>query len=130
MVRFFERCGRHLERRVDAGVVVEEARLTNELNALKESENISDVAMRETIKDVILLSELLNNAVAVYDFATPQEKEKIIRVIFSELNFNGETLEYKCKKGFAALQSRFVASCDPTGNRTRIPALKEPCPNR
>jgi hypothetical protein len=23
-------------------------------------------------------------------------------------------LEYKCKNGFAALQSRFIASCDPT----------------
>jgi site-specific DNA recombinase len=94
--------------------VAEEARLTSELNALKGSEDTSDVAMRETIKDVILLSELLKNGAVVYSAVTRREKAKIIEVIFSELNFNGNIVKYKCKNGFMALQSRFVASCDPT----------------
>jgi site-specific DNA recombinase len=113
------------------GYVAEEARLTNELNQLKDNnENASDVAMRETIKDVILLSELLKNAAVIYSEAEPQEKDKILRVIFSELTLTENTLDYKCKKGFAALQSRFVASCDLTGNRTPIYAVRGRCPSR
>ncbi len=76
--------------------------------------------MAETIKDVVKLSELLANAAAIYDLAKPQEKEQIIRVIFSELTLTENTLQYKCKKGFVALQNRFIPNCDPTGNRTPI----------
>jgi hypothetical protein len=94
--------------------VAEEARLTNDLSALKQGENASDAAMRETIKDVILLSELLKNAAVVYAEAESREKATIIEVIFSELILTENTLEYKCKNGFVALQSRFVASCGPT----------------
>ncbi len=94
--------------------VAEEARLTSALDALKASEDTSDVAMRETIKDIVLLSELLKNAAVVYSADTPLEKRKIIEPIFYELSFNRNIVEYKCKNGFRALQSRFVASCDPT----------------
>ena len=59
-----------------------------------------------------MLSELLKNASIVYAEAEPREKARIIEVIFSELTVTENTLEYKAKNGFAALQSRFVASCD------------------
>jgi site-specific DNA recombinase len=110
--------------------VAEEARLSAELAKLCEAEITSDVAMRETIKDVVLLSELLKNAAVIYSEAEPHEKDKILRVIFSELTFNENALDYKCKKGFAALQSRFVASCDPTGNRTPLSTVRGSRPSR
>ena len=62
-----------------------------------------------------VFSELLKNVAVVYDLAKPREKEKIIRVIFSELAFKGKTLEYKCRKGFIPLQNRFTPAYDPTG---------------
>jgi site-specific DNA recombinase len=111
-------------------LVAEETTLNHELVALSEAEIASDVSMQETIKDVVKLSELLENAAVVYSLAEPEEKEKIIRVIFSELTLSQNTLEYKCKKGFAALQSRFIPSHDPTGNRTPVLALRRPRPSR
>ena len=74
----------------------------------------------ETVNDVIKLSELLKNTLPYYSFANPNEKDKIIRVIFSELIVSDNTLQYKCKKGFQSLSSRFIAVGDPTGNRTPI----------
>ena len=94
--------------------VAEQARLADELDALKQNEDTSDSAMRETIRDVILLSELLKNTAVAYQETDLREKETIIEVIFSELSITENTLEYKCKNGFAALQNRFIASCDPT----------------
>lgn len=96
-------------------LVTEEAKLNLELNSLNEAEAISDISMAETAKDIIRLSELLENAAVVYDLAKPREKEKIIRVIFSELTLSENTLQYKCRKGFAALQSRFIPDHDPIG---------------
>ncbi len=76
--------------------------------------------MQETIKDVVKLSELLEDAAITYSSANPSEKEKIIRVIFSELTLTENTLQYKCKKRFVALQSRFAPNYDPMGNRSHI----------
>ena len=98
----------------------EEVRLTTELAALRNDEESSDISMQETVKDVIRLSELLKNAAPYYSHATPSERDEIIRVIFSELVLSDNTLQYKCKKGFQSLESRFVAVCDLTGNRTPI----------
>ena len=111
-------------------LVAEETGLNAELVALSEAEIVSDVSMQETVREVVKLSELLKNSMSYYSFANPQEKEQIIRVIFSELTLTENTLEYQCKNGFKALASRFVALGDPTGNRTPIPGLKSPCPNR
>ena len=66
------------------------------------------------MKEVVKLSELLKDAYLYYQNANPQEKETVIKQIFSELTINGNTLKYKCKNGFQALESRFVASGDPT----------------
>jgi hypothetical protein len=72
------------------------------------------------MKDVKKLSELVNNVVPYYDFAEPHEKEKIIRIIFSELYVSQNTLNYKVKKGFECFENRLKAVCDPTENRTLI----------
>lgn len=101
-------------------LVLEEAALNHELNTLSNEEIASDVSMQETVREVVKLSELLKKALPYYSFGNPQEKEKVIRIIFSELSVSENTLEYKCTKGFEALSSRFIPECDPTGNRTRI----------
>jgi len=96
-------------------LVAEETGLNLALGALKQAEDVSDISMRETIKDVEKLSELLKGAYPVYQLAKPEEKDRIIRIIFSELTLSENTLEYKCKNGFQALESRFVASSDLIG---------------
>ncbi len=101
-------------------LAAEETGLNAELVALSEAEIVSDVSMQETVREVVKLSELLKNSMSYYSFANPQEKEQIIKVIFSELTLTENTLEYQCKNGFKALASRFVALGDPTENRTLI----------
>lgn len=98
----------------------EETKLNDELVSLQDQEQASDIAMHETMKDVQKLSELLKDVIPYYDFANPHEKEKIIRIIFSELSISQNTLNYKCKKGFECFENRFVAVGDPTENRTPI----------
>jgi DNA invertase Pin-like site-specific DNA recombinase len=102
-------------------LVTDERKLNLELISLKAAEDASDLSMRETIENVTKLSELLENVAVVYDSAKPREKEKIIRVIFSELTLSENTLQYKCGKGFAALQSRFIPNYDPIGWLSELP---------
>lgn len=94
-------------------IVAEEARLGLELSALEDLEKASDVAMQETARDAVKLSELLRDVYFYYQNANPQEKEAIIREIFSELTLQGETLDYKCTRGFQPLASRFVSQGGP-----------------
>ncbi len=108
----------------------EETKLSNELSTLQQQEQVSDVAMHETMKDIYKLSELLKDVIPHYEFGNPQEKEKIIRIIFSELYVSQNTLRYKCKKGFECFNDRFVAICDPTESRTPLTGMKSRCPNR
>ena len=86
--------------------------------------------MAETTKDVRIISELVKSRRIIYDSANPGEKDRIIRSLFSELTLIENTLQYKCKNGLAALEKRFIASGDPTGNRTPIYAVKGRCPSR
>lgn len=90
----------------------EEEKLNKKLSDFQEQEQVSDVAMHETMKDIQKLSELIKDVVPYYNFAKPQEKERIVRVIFSELYVSENTLEYKCKKGFQCFENRFDAFCE------------------
>ena len=112
------------------GLIEEENKLNTELIVLQNAEQASDVAMHETMKDVIKLSELVKNVALYYQFAKPHEKEQIIRVIFSELYVAQDVVQYKVKKGFEAFEHRFSALCDPTENRTPICRMKTCYPNR
>ncbi len=71
-----------------------------------------------------------NNDDKLIEMKIAEEKEKIIRLIFSELQLSENTLICKSKNGIKILQNRSNAICDSTENRTLIPALKRPCPNR
>ena len=108
----------------------EETKLTTQITKLQNDEQISDLAMNAVISDVVKLSELLEIGFDWYSFANSDEKVEIIRIIFSELSLSQNTLQYKCRNGFKALESRFLSECDLTGNRTPIAALKRPRPNR
>ncbi|MFY9824405.1 MAG: recombinase family protein, partial [Thermoanaerobaculia bacterium] len=81
-------------------IVAEEARLGLELSSLENLEGASGVEIQETARDAAKLSELLGDVYFYYQNATPQEKEAITREIFSELTLQGETLDYKCTRGF------------------------------
>ena len=102
------------------GIVEELNSLQKKYDALHEEEAISEEAMREVIKEVITLSELIRNVVPVYDFANPHEKEKIIRVIFSELSISQNVLQYKLKKGFETFDKQLSVFCGPTRARTSV----------
>jgi len=95
--------------------VAEEERLNAELHTLNVEEEVSDVSMAETAKDVRTISELVKSRRIVYDFANPSEKDRIIRSLFSELALTENTLQYKCKNGLAALEKRFIVSGDLIG---------------
>jgi site-specific DNA recombinase len=110
--------------------LAEENKLNAELTDLQVKEQVSDVSMAETIKEIIHLSELIKNLCFYYDSAEPHEKDEIIRKIFSELTLCENTLQFKCKTAFKALERRFAPECDPTGNRTPLPSLRRMCPNR
>jgi len=71
------------------------------------------------MKDIEKLSELIKDVVPVYNFAKPHEKEKIIRIIFSELYVSQDVLQYKVKKGFEAFEDRLVAICEPSRDGTK-----------
>lgn len=96
-------------------IVAKEDQLNRELKDLQSKEQTSDEAMRETVKDVTKLSELLKQGSIYYSLAHPREKDRIIRTIFSELTINGETLQFKCKNGFKTLEKRLAPNCDPMG---------------
>jgi site-specific DNA recombinase len=111
------------------GIAAEETRLNFELSSLQTAGQASDVAIRETVKDVVKLSELLKNVAIYYQIAKPDEKDAIIKEIFSELTLDGKALDYQCKKGFEPLSSRFAPMSSPRGNRTPIYAVKGRRPN-
>jgi site-specific DNA recombinase len=93
----------------------EEAGLNDELTALQAKEAISDQSMRAVMEDLLKLSELIKTGSAYYSNAKSPEKEAITRLIFSELFISKNTLQYKCKNGFKALETRNLYLCDPTG---------------
>ncbi len=109
--------------------VTEEQRLSSELSALQIEEHEADATTHEVIVEIMKLSELLESAYLHYYIGKSKAKEMYMRLIFSELKFSGNTLEYKCKNGFRALQKRLLPICDSTENRTQIPSLKSLCPN-
>lgn len=92
----------------------EETKLNTELVSLQNQESVSDLSMQAAMEDIVKLSELLKSGSSYYSFAKSSEKERLIKIIFSELFISGNTLEYKCKNGFQALESRFSHVCDQT----------------
>jgi hypothetical protein len=68
--------------------LAEEKSVQQELNSLMMKEQVSEEAMSAVVKDVIQLSELVQNAYMYYEKAESPEKEEIVRKIFSELTYS------------------------------------------
>ena len=108
----------------------EELQITQKLEKLRNAEEASEISMQEVVKDVVFLSELLEDAYLYYILANPSEKQLIITKVFSELTLSGDTLHYKCRNGFKVLENRKTLLCDSTGNRTPITRMRILCPSR
>lgn len=89
----------------------EEEKLESQISALMLEEQVSEEAMRETMKDTSKISELLKNVIVYWDFADLYEKDEITRIIFSELSIFDNELKYKLNLGFKPFENRFVSSC-------------------
>jgi site-specific DNA recombinase len=92
----------------------EETTLNTELNSIQDEEIISDLSMQAVMEDILKLSELLETGSAYYSNAKSSEKELFIKTVFSELFISENTLQYKCKNGFRALETKNFLVCDPT----------------
>jgi site-specific DNA recombinase len=103
----------------------EESRLNASLNAFQEEEIISDLSMQAVMEDIQKLSELVKTGSAYYSEAKSPEKEDIMKIIFSELYVSDNTLRYKCKNGFRALENRSLLVCDPTAWLSELLTLGE-----
>lgn len=105
----------------------EEGKLNSELTLLQNEEQASDMSMHEVVKDVVKLSELLKGGVEHWALANSQERERIARIVFSELLVSENTFDYKCKNGFQALERRFIPECAGRENRTPVSSLARTC---
>lgn len=81
------------------------------LDELTNKEIISEQAMREALKDVIKVSELLKNLTLYWDFADEYKKDEILRTIFSELIITEKTLTFELNPDFQWLNNRLKFSC-------------------
>ena len=92
-------------------IVTEEKNLNEQLKALQEEEQLSDVSMQETIKELKKLSELLKIVYSYYENGNPYEKERVVKEIFSELLLDENGLKYKCKNEYKPFETRFIVPC-------------------
>lgn len=102
----------------------EENALNAKLNDLHEQEQMSDQAIHEVVKDLLKLSELLENGAIYWDNANSKEKERIARIVFSELLVSENNVVFSLKDGFKPFETRIFSVGDPTGNRTPISRMK------
>lgn len=105
--------------------VDEQTKLNNALEALLDQEHVSELAMRDLMRDVIKLSELFKDLIEYYNFGKPEEKEELIRILFSELTISDKTLNYKLNTGLKPLESHFYAVCDPTAQLFELLPYKQ-----
>lgn len=104
------------------GISDEEQKQIVELSQLENTLKADNASINDILEDTVKLSELLKTGSKYYLFAKSKEKEQLIRIIFSELSVFGNTLHYKCKNGFKALQTHFSTVC---GQTVRISELMQ-----
>ena len=91
-------------------LLAEEHKLNNQLTDLEGKEQNLSVDIKDTVREVIKFSELIES-LCLYGFsANSYEKEQLYRIIFSELLLSENRLGYKCKNGFEYLNMRFIAN--------------------
>jgi len=92
-------------------MIEEQKKLTEQLLEIQNEEAALKAPVKETVQSIVNLSELLKNLHLLYENAKLNEKQPIIKIVFSELNLFQNDLIYQCENGFKALKSRFVPIC-------------------
>lgn len=105
----------------------EERKIDHELRTLDARDAQDDASLADVVRDTVELSELLKSLTVLYEKATPHEKEEIIAEVFSELTFDGETLQCSYQTDLQVLESRFVALGAPGGIRTPNDGSEDRC---
>lgn len=88
--------------------------LEAELAALGSQRHATEAEMRSLMKDIILLSELVNTAGNLFILADPREQERIAKTVFSELRMSQNTLNYSLQMGLEPFENRVLAFSAPT----------------
>lgn len=88
-------------------IVTKEKGLKNKLCSLEEENRLANTISSQDVDNIIKFSELLKNLVNIYDFAKPEEKDEIVRKIFSELRCSQKTFTFQTQNGFQIFESRF-----------------------
>lgn len=86
-------------------------RLNEELLTMQTQGVLSDEEQVENLHRAKKLSELLKSLTELYRFVKTEEKEEIVRNIYSELFFSENTLKTKVHSGFECLERRLVLLC-------------------
>ena len=100
--------------------VEEENKLNESLKAMEALEGVSSTEIGTAIKDMVKLSELVKYGYEYMQFANPEEKERISKILFSELLLSEDMFKYRGRNGIRVLQNHTDSFCDPTGSRTRL----------
>lgn len=100
--------------------IEEEAKILRELNETKKQKENIDIDIKEKVKDIVKLSEIVKSTHSYYRLAKPSEKAEIMRNIFSEISFSGRAFSFKYQKGFKVLEDHNFLFGDPGRNRTYI----------
>lgn len=103
----------------------EERKIDYELQALDARDAQDDASLADVMRDTVELSELLKSLTVLYEKATPHEKEEIIAEVFSELTFDGQTLQCSYQPDLHVLESRFVALGAPKAWLSELVPLRQ-----
>ncbi len=94
-----------------ASLANERARLETEIDELHHESELSEQSMRDLVKDVVKVSELLNSVVVLIKMATPEEMERIVKILSVELLLDQNTAVFSPQIGLAPIIARKNSSC-------------------
>lgn len=108
------------------GYIAEQQKLRNQLAELETPQALPSAdELQERLGAVYELSELVKSAAVSYGKGKSAEKEEFIGLTFSELLLSENTLKFKCKNGFRALEDHFLSVSDPTDWLSELIGLEE-----
>lgn len=89
-------------------LIAEQDRLNKEIGEKGSEEIVDDASLSEMIDDTVKLSELVKSVAEYYEKGKSDIKERIARIIISELRVAGNTFDYIAETAFAPLKARSV----------------------
>jgi len=91
-------------------IVEQDTRLQVELQSLSGEDTSDEASIADTLAEGKKLSELLKTLAISYDLANPDKKDRIIRIVFSELSFADNMAAYQCSGGILPFKDRMFAN--------------------